>query len=135
MFTSNDDVTVAFSVISNNTDMTSQEAAEYIAQNKGVIQLWGYVEIEEEDGYYYDGYEENYMTSKVIEATIGGAFTYENGTEIKTRIIAKYDEGLTYLLAGAGMMGKTIKDYTIELDEAEAGETVESGYLTFREIV
>lgn len=135
MFTSNDDVTVAFSVISNNADMTSQEAAEYIAQNKGVIQLWGYVEIEEEDGYYYDGYQENYMTTKVIETTIVGTFTYENGAEIKTRITAKYNEGLTYLLAGAGMMDKTIKDYTIELDEAEAGETVESGYLTFREIV
>lgn len=135
MFTSNDDVTVAFSVISNNADMTSQEAAEYIAQNKGVIQLWGYVKIEEEDGYYYDGYQENYMTTKVIETTIVGTFTYENGAEIKTRITAKYNEGLTYLLAGAGMMDKTIKDYTIELDEAEAGETVESGYLTFREIV
>lgn len=135
MFTSNDDVTVAFSVISNNAGMTSQEAAEYIAQNKGAIQLWGYVEIEDEDGYYYDGYEENYMTTKVIETTIRGTFTYENGTEIKTRITAEYNEGLTYLLAGAGMMDKIIKDYTIELDEAEAGETVESGYLAFREIV
>lgn len=134
MFTSNDDVTVAFSVISNNTDMTSQEAAEYITQNKGVIQLWGNVEIEEDEG-YYDSIGNEWVTTKFIETTTEGTFTYENGTEIETRIHTKYDEGLTYLLAGAGMMNKTIKDYTIELDEAEAGKTVESGYLTFREIV
>lgn len=135
MFTSNKDITVAFSILSNNADMTDQEAAEYIAQNNGVIQLWGNVEIEEEDGYYYDGYQENYMTTKVIGTTIYGTITHEGGTEIETRITAGYNEGLTYLLAGAGMMNRTIKDYTIELDEAEAGETVESGYLTFREIV
>lgn len=134
MFTSNDDVTVAFSVISNNADMTSQEAVEYIAQNKGIIQLWGNVEIEEDEG-YYDSIGNEWVTTKFIETTIYGTITYEDGTEIEARIHTKYDEGLTYLLAGAGMMNKTIKDYTIELDEAEAGETVESGYLTFREIV
>lgn len=130
MFTSNEDVTVGFSIISNTAGMTKKEAVEYIAQNKGVIQLWGTVEIEEEDGYYYDGFEENYMTEKVIKTTVEGTFTYEDGTEIQTRIHAGYNEGLTYVLAGAGMMNKTIKDYTIEADE-----TGESGDLKFREIV
>lgn len=134
MFSSNDDVTVGISVISNNAGMTSQEAAEYITRNKGIIQLWGNVEIEEDEG-YYDSIGNEWVTTKFIETTIYGTIIYEGGTEIETRITAKYDEGLTYLLAGAGMMDKTIKDYTIELDEAEAGETVESGYLTFREIV
>lgn len=129
MFTSNEDVTVAFTVTYNNAEMTEKEAAEYITRNKGVIELWGTVEIEEEDGYYYDGFKENYMTEKVIETTIGGTFTYEDGTEIGTRINTEYNEGLSYLLVGAGMMNKTIKDYTIEADE-----TGESGYLTFREI-
>lgn len=130
MFTSNKDVTVAFMVTYNNVEMTKKEAAEYITRNEGVIELWGTVEIEEVDGYYYDGFEENYMTEKVIETTIGGTFTYEDGTEIGTRINTEYNEGLSYLLAGAGMMNKTIKDYTVEADE-----TGESGYLTFREIV
>lgn len=130
MFTSNEDMTVAFTVTYNNAEMTEKEAAEYITRNKGVIELWGTVEIEEEDGYYYDGFKENYMTEKVIETTIGGTFTYEDGTEIGTRINTEYNEGLGYLLAGAGMMSKTIKDYTIETDETD-----ESGYLTFREIV
>ena len=130
MFTSNEDVTVAFTVIYNNAKMTNKEAVKYITQNKGVIHLWGKVEIEEEEYYDYDGFEENYMTEKVIETTIGGTFTYEDGTEIGTRINTEYNEGLSYLLAGAGMMNKTIKDYTVEADE-----TGESGYLTFREIV
>lgn len=130
MFTSNKDMTVAFSITYNTADMTKKETAEYIAQNKGVIELWGTVEIEEEDGYYYDGFKENYMTQKVIETTAGGTFTYEDGTEIGVRINTEYNEGLGYLLAGAGMMSKTIKDYTIETDETD-----ESGYLTFREIV
>lgn len=130
MFTSNEDVTVGFSVISNNADMTKKEAVEYIAQSKGSILLWGSVEIEEEGGYYYDGFEENYMTTKFIETAIEGIFIYEDGTEIETHIHAVHNEGLTYVLAGAGMMGKTIKDYTIEADE-----TGESGDLTFREII
>lgn len=70
-----------------------------------------------------------------IETTPGGTFTYENGTKIITRINTEYNEGLSYLLAGAGMMGKAIKDYTIEVDEVEGGEATESGYLMFREIV
>lgn len=130
MFTSNDDVTVGFSIISNTAGMTKKEAVEYITQKKGVIELWGNVEIEEEDGYYYDGVNENYMTTKVIKTSIYGTFTYEDGTEIEARINTEYNEGLDYLLAGAGMMDKTIKDYTIEADG-----TGESGYLTFREIV
>lgn len=130
MFTSNDDVTVAFSITYNTADMTEKESVKYIAQNKGVIELWGNVEIEEKDGYYYDGFDEIQTTEKFIETTIGGTFTYEDGTEIGARITAEYNEGLTYLLAGAGMMNKTIKDYTIEADK-----TGESGYLTFREIV
>lgn len=135
MFTSSNDVTVAFSIIYNNAKMTNKEAVKYIIQNKGVIQLWGTVEIEEGEDYYYDGFEEIKTTEKFIETTNGGTFTYEDGTKISTRINTGYNEGLSYLLAGAGMMNKTIKDYTIELDEAEAGETVESGCLTFREIV
>lgn len=135
MFTSNEDVTVAFSITYNTTEMTKKEAVEYIAQNKGVIELWGTVEIEEEGGYYYDGFEENYMTEKVIETTVAGTFTYEDGTKIGARINTEYNEGLGYLLAGAGMMGKAIKDYTIEVDEVEGEEATESGYLTFREIV
>lgn len=130
MFTSNEDVTVGFSIISNTAGMTKKEAVKYIAQNKGAIELWGNVEIKEEDGYYYDGYNENYMTTKVIGTSIYGTFTYEDGTEIEAHITAGYNEGLTYVLAGAGMMNKTIKDYTIEADE-----TGESGDLTFREIV
>ena len=135
MFTSNKDITVAFSIIYNNAKMTNKEAVKYIIQNKGVIQLWGTVEIEEEEEYYYDGFDEIQTTEKFIETTNGGTFTYEDGTKISTRINTGYNEGLSYLLAGAGMMNKIIKDYTIELDEAEAGEAVESGYLTFREII
>lgn len=135
MFTSSNDITVAFSIIYNNAKMTNKEAVKYIIQNKGVIQLWGTVEIEEEEEYYYDGFDEIQTTEKFIETTNGGTFAYEDGTKISTRINTGYNEGLSYLLAGAGMMNKIIKDYTIELDEAEAGEAVESGCLTFREIV
>ncbi len=135
MFTSNEDVTVAFTVIYNNAKMTNKEAVKYIIQNKGTIHLWGKVEIEEEEYYDYDGFEEIQTTEKVIETTPGGTFTYENGTKIITRINTEYNEGLSYLLAGAGMMGKAIKDYTIEVDEVEGGEATESGYLMFREIV
>ena len=130
MFTSNEDVTVAFTVIYNNAKMNNKEAVKYIIQNKGVIQLWGTVEIEEEEDYYYDGFEEIQTTEKVIETTSEGTFTYENGTKIITRINTEYNEGLSYLLAGAGMMKRTIKKYTIEADG-----TSDSGYLTFREIV
>lgn len=130
MFTSNEDVTVAFTVIYNNAKMTNKEAVKYITQNKGVIQLWGTVEIEEEEAYYYDGFDEIQTTEKFIETTNGGTFTYEDGTEISTRISTEYNEGLSYLLAGAGMMKRTIKKYTIEADG-----TGDSGYLTFREIV
>ena len=135
MFTSNEDVTVAFTVIYNNAKMTNKEAVKYIIQNKGTIHLWGKVEIEEEEYYDYDGFEEIQTTEKVIETTPGGTFTYENGTKIITRINTEYNEGLSYLLAGAGMMGKAIKDYTIEVDEVEGEEATESGHLMFREIV
>lgn len=130
MFTSNEDVTVAFTVIYNNAKMTNKEAVKYITQNKGVIQLWGTVEIEEEEAYYYDGFDEIQTTEKFIETTNGGTFTYEDGTKISTRISTEYNEGLSYLLAGAGITKRTIKKYTIEADG-----TSDSGYLTFREIV
>ena len=130
MFTSNEDVTVAFTVIYNNAKMTNKEAVKYITQNKGVIQLWGTVEIEEEEAYYYDGFDEIQTTEKFIETTSEGTFTYEDGTKISTRISTEYNEGLSYLLAGAGMMKRTIKKYTIEADG-----TSDSGYLTFHEIV
>lgn len=135
MFTSSNDITVAFSIIYNNAKMTNKEAVKYIIQNKGVIQLWGTVEIEEEEEYYYDGFDEIQTTEKFIETTNGGTFTHEDGTKISTRINTEYNEGLGYLLAGAGMMGKAIKDYTIEVDEVEGEEATESGYLTFREII
>lgn len=130
MFTSNEDVTVAFTVIYNNAKMTNKEAVKYIIQNKGVIQLWGTVEIEEEEDYYYDGFEEIQTTEKFIETTSGGDITYEDGTEIGIRITVEYNDGFAYLLAGAGMMKRTINEYTTEVDE-----TGEAGYLTFREIM